>query len=71
MTLPAGKSWILQAMQIFRGWFVNGVFLVFGQDDAYSFSKYSQIQNSEMKSKICSCYGQNLSSGLSDKVKLI
>lgn len=30
MTLPAGKSGFLQAMQIFRGWFVNGVFLVLG-----------------------------------------
>lgn len=31
MTLPAEKSWFLQAMQIFRGWFVNGVFLALGR----------------------------------------
>lgn len=43
----------------------------FGHDDAYSFAKYSQIQNSEMRSRIHSCYGQNLSFGLSNKVRLI
>lgn len=25
------EVWVLQAMQIFRGWYVNGVFLVLGR----------------------------------------
>jgi hypothetical protein len=55
----------------FQGVVCEWCLLDFGQDDAYSFAKYSQIQNSEMRSMIRSCYGQNLFFGLSDKVQLI
>lgn len=65
------EVWVFTGDADFQGVVCEWCLPGFRQDDAYSFAKYSQIQNSEIKSRIHSCYGQSFSFGLSDKVKLI
>jgi hypothetical protein len=63
------EVWFLEATADFQGVVCEWCLPGFMHDDGYSFAKYSQIQNSEMKSRISNCYVQSLSFGLSNKVK--
>lgn len=59
MTLPAGKSGFFTGNADFQGVVCEWCLPGFGHDDGYSFAKYSQIKNSEMKSRVCGRYGQS------------
>lgn len=55
------EVWVFTGNADFQGVVCEWCLPGFGHDDGYSFAKYSQIKNSETKSRVCGRYGQSSS----------